>query len=71
MGRETMTERPRQDFETEAHRESDPGFFRELWEFLGHNKKWWLLPILIILLLFGLLIFLTGTPVAPFIYTLH
>lgn len=39
--------------------------------FLRHNKKWWLLPILLVLLLFGVLIFLSGTGAAPFIYTLH
>ncbi|HOX56462.1 MAG TPA: DUF5989 family protein [Candidatus Paceibacterota bacterium] len=44
--------------------------FTELWGFLRHNKKWWLLPILFFLLFFGLLIFLSGTGVAPFIYTL-
>ena len=43
----------------------------EFWEFVKERKKWWLLPILILLLLFGALIFLTeGSAVAPFIYTL-
>ena len=46
------------------------GFLREVGGFLAHTKKWWLLPILITLLLFGLLILLSGTGVAPFIYTL-
>jgi len=44
-----------------------------VWEFFGflkHNKKWWLLPIIVVLLLFGVLIVLSGTAVAPFIYTL-
>ena len=42
-------------------------------EFLGfilHNKKWWLTPVIIVLLLVGLLVVLGGTGVAPFIYTL-
>ncbi len=44
---------------------------KEFWDFLMINKKWWLAPIIIILLLFGLLIFLTSSPVAvPFIYAL-
>ncbi len=44
---------------------------KELFEFLGKNKKLWLLPIIIILLLLGLLIILTeGSAIAPFIYTL-
>ncbi len=45
-------------------------FLRELWGFLKVRKKFWLLPIIIILLLFGLLIVLTsGSAIAPFIYT--
>jgi len=43
---------------------------REFLQFLAHNKKFWLLPIVIVLLLLGLLIILSGTPAAPFIYTL-
>ena len=46
------------------------GLVREFWDFLRHNKKWWLAPIIVILLLFGLLIILAGTGAAPFIYTL-
>jgi hypothetical protein len=42
----------------------------EFWYLLSHTKKWWLLPILIILLAMGLLVLLSGTAVAPFIYTL-
>ncbi len=46
-------------------------FFTDLWGFLKERKKFWLLPIIITLLLFGALIVLTsGTAVAPFIYTL-
>ena len=46
------------------------GLLGELWGFLRENKKWWLLPILVVLLLFGFLILLSGTGLAPFIYTL-
>ena len=42
----------------------------EFLQFLGHNKKYWLLPIVIVLLLLGVLIILGGSPAAPFIYTL-
>ncbi len=43
----------------------------EYLEFLKDNKKWWLMPIVISLLLLGLLIVLTkGSALAPFIYTL-
>lgn len=46
------------------------GLFAELLDFLLNNKKWWLTPIILALLLVGALIFLSGTAVAPFIYTL-
>ena len=42
----------------------------EFMEFLKHNKKWWLLPILLILLGLGLLVLLSSSAVAPFIYPL-
>jgi len=46
-------------------------FLIEFWDFLKVRKKYWLLPILIVLVLFGALIVLTqGTAVAPFIYTI-
>lgn len=46
-------------------------FFKELGQFMMENKKWWLMPILLVFLLLGTLIFLTqGTAVAPFVYTL-
>ena len=43
----------------------------DLWGFLKERKKWWLLPMVLVLLLFGVLIVLTsGSAIAPFIYTL-
>jgi len=46
-------------------------FLKEFWEFLKIRKKYWLLPILIALLLFGgILILSQGTAIAPFIYTI-
>jgi hypothetical protein len=46
-------------------------FISELWAFMKERKKFWLLPIVIVLLLFGtLIVFTQGTVVAPFIYTL-
>jgi hypothetical protein len=46
-------------------------FLKDLWGFLRTRKKYWLVPIIIILLGFGLLIVLTGgSAIAPFIYTL-
>ncbi len=47
------------------------GFLAELWEFMRERKKFWLAPIIIMLLLLGGLIILSeGSAVAPFIYTL-
>lgn len=44
---------------------------KELWSFVCVRKKFWLLPLIIVLLVFGGLILLTsGTAIAPFIYTL-
>ena len=44
---------------------------REFFDFLGKEKKYWLIPIVVILGLFGLLlVFAQSSPVAPFIYTL-
>ena len=44
---------------------------RELWAFMRERKKFWLLPILVILLLLGgLVVFTQGSALAPFIYTL-
>jgi len=46
-------------------------FLVELWRFLRARKKLWLLPVLIVMVLFGGLVVLTkGSAVAPFIYTL-
>jgi|TARA_B100001964_G_scaffold44415_1_gene49445 hypothetical protein len=46
-------------------------FLKEFWEFLKVRKKYWLLPIIIVLILFGGLIILSqGSVVAPFIYTI-
>jgi hypothetical protein len=46
-----------------------PGLLREFGEFLLYNKKWWLIPIIVVLALLGLLVFL-GNTAAPFIYPL-
>ena len=43
---------------------------RDIWLFLKERKKWWLLPMVIVLLGIGILIFTSGSAIAPFIYTL-
>ncbi|MEE2805411.1 MAG: DUF5989 family protein [Pseudomonadota bacterium] len=46
-------------------------FFTDLWDFMRVRKKFWLAPIIIVLLLLGILIVLAeGSAVAPFIYTI-
>ncbi len=46
-------------------------FIKEFYEFLKVRKKYWLLPIIIVLALFGFLIVLSqGSAIAPFIYTI-
>ncbi len=46
-------------------------FLKEFWAFLRTRKKYWLLPILLVMLIFGaLLVLAQGSAVAPFIYTL-
>ena len=42
----------------------------EFWQFLKYNKKWWLLPVIVVLLIMGILVLLGGTAIAPFIYPL-
>jgi len=43
----------------------------EFWAFLKERKKWWLLPIIIVMVLIGaLLVFAQGSALAPFIYTI-
>jgi len=58
------------EFEKAAAADSRGGFLAELWDFLKTNKKWWLLPIVVMFLILGTLILLTSTGLAPFIYTL-
>ncbi|MDR0339175.1 MAG: DUF5989 family protein [Desulfovibrio sp.] len=46
-------------------------FLSELWQFLRVRKKFWLLPLILVSLIFGaLIVFTSGSAVAPFIYTL-
>ena len=65
-----MSEHGRSKFEVAAAERRSASLVAEFWQFLRHNKKWWLLPLLIILLPFGLFLVLAGTGVAPLLYTL-
>ena len=64
-----INKEPLEDFASQAQLPQS-GFVTEFWGFLKENKKWWLGPILIALLLIGILLILGGTAAAPFIYTL-
>jgi hypothetical protein len=62
--------KPKSEFEKAAAEQEGESLLSEFWAFLRQNKKWWLLPIVIVLLVLGVLIFLSSTAAAPFIYTL-
>jgi hypothetical protein len=47
-----------------------PSFLSDYLYFLKNNKKWWMLPLLVLLLAFGALMILATSGAAPFIYTL-
>jgi len=57
-------------FEQIARERRSGSFVGELWGMIRHKKKYWLLPIVIVLLVLGLLVLLSSTAAAPFIYTL-
>lgn len=65
-----MSEKPPSNFEKAASDQPAGNIVSEFLDFLRDNKKWWLLPILVVLLLLGALIALSATAAAPFIYTL-
>lgn len=64
-----MAEQEPNEFER-ASPAAGQSLWREVLDFLAHEKKWWLLPIVAVLCAVGLLVLLAGTPLAPFIYTL-
>ena len=63
----TLPAQQAQDFAAQAE-EKPPGLIAEFVDYLLHNKKWWLTPIILVLLILGLIIYLGGTVAAPFIY---
>lgn len=63
------TNEPATEFARQAE-EPSIGLLAEFVDFLKHSKKWWLTPILLVLLLLGVLVFLSTTAAAPFIYPL-
>ena len=67
--RERERGRAAKEFEAEASKRNS-NLFGELWSFLSENRKWWLLPLIAVLVLVGGLLVLSSTALAPFIYTL-
>lgn len=55
---------------TDLADEKPQSLFQEVWHLLASDRRWWLAPIVIALMIFGALIVLSSTGVAPFIYTL-
>ena len=66
---ETSSPNVNSHFEAAAQQRA-PNVIVEFTDFLLHNKKWWLTPIILVLLVFSLFIALTSSAVAPFIYVL-
>lgn len=65
----STTTTARERFELRAA-EPSTGLIAEFWEFFRTNKKWWMIPIVVMLLVLAGLVLLSGTALAPFIYTL-
>jgi Family of unknown function (DUF5989) len=62
--------KPPNKLENAQQEGANASFFSDLFYFLRHNKKWWLLPILLILIAMSLFLLISTGAVAPFIYTL-
>lgn len=50
--------------------QQSPGIVREFIDSLRTSKKWWLAPVIVLLLILGVFVLLAGTPIGPFLYTL-
>ena len=59
-----------ESFAEQAKAERSGNLASEFIQFLGENKKWWLAPIVLSVMLLGALVLMGGTAAAPFIYTL-
>lgn len=58
------------EFEKSAANQPGGAFLRDCWDLLRHNKKWWLGPLIAVLLSIAALLTLASGAAAPFIYTL-
>jgi hypothetical protein len=65
-----MSEPQKSEFESISAKDHQGGLARDVWGFLKESRKWWLIPVVVALLVLALFVYLSGTAVAPFIYTL-
>lgn len=71
MGKENfLTSKPTTEFERATSSARSGGVLADFWYLLRSTNKWWLAPLVLVLLAIGGLLFLSGTAAAPFIYTL-
>jgi hypothetical protein len=67
-GNRSDSNRKAEDFQRQAE-QAPPGLISEFIDFILHNKKWWLIPIVVVLLLLGLLVALQASGVGWALYT--
>jgi hypothetical protein len=65
-----MTSQGSGAFEKAVSERSSGGLASDLWHLLKTSRKWWMGPLLMLVVLLGALMLLAGTAVAPFIYTI-
>ena len=70
MEEDGLEAHPQSELEKAAVEASRTPLLKDFWFFLRQNKKWWMLPLAVLLLAFGVLMVLSSTGAAPFIYTL-
>jgi len=70
MSEDNKSDSPEQSSFEQANEGEQAGIVSEFIDFLGENKKFWMIPLLVALFGLGALILLGGTSAAPFIYTL-
>ena len=63
-------DKPKKESFEEAGSDKNRGLLSEIFAMLGQNKKYWLLPIILVLIVIGVLLILGGTALAPLIYPL-
>lgn len=63
-------QKPNNEFEKLSQEHQNMSLFEEFLDMLKHNKKYWMIPLVLMLLGFGIILILGSTGAAPFIYTL-